>query len=98
MCRTIGSSSITSGSAMSAPSSSADGWSSRLEPLRPHENVLFRPDDPRLGDRIVSWHGDISALAHGRAVIVGFPQDEGVRRNAGRVGAAQAPAEIRRWL
>jgi formimidoylglutamase len=33
-----------------------------------------------------------------RPVIVGFPQDEGVRRNGGRVGAALAPAEIRRWL
>ena len=31
-------------------------------------------------------------------MIVGFPQDEGVRRNGGRVGAAQAPAELRRWL
>src|SRR5205085_1304444 len=49
-------------------------------------------------DRIVSWHGNLSALVPGRAVIVGFPQDEGVRRNAGRVGAALAPAEIRRWL
>jgi formiminoglutamase len=98
MCQTIASSSITSGLAMSAPSSSEAGWSSRLEPLRPHENVLFRPDDPRLGDRIVSWHGDLSAPVRGRAVLVGFPQDEGVRRNMGRTGAAQAPAEIRRWL
>jgi formiminoglutamase len=31
-------------------------------------------------------------------VLVGFPQDEGVRRNQGRPGAALAPAEIRRWL
>jgi formiminoglutamase len=31
-------------------------------------------------------------------VIVGFPQDEGVRRNGGRVGAALAPNAIRRWL
>jgi formimidoylglutamase len=29
---------------------------------------------------------------------VGFPQDEGVRRNHGRPGAAEAPREIRRWL
>ncbi len=34
----------------------------------------------------------------GRGVIVGFPQDEGVRRNHGRPGAAEAPDEIRRWL
>jgi formiminoglutamase len=31
-------------------------------------------------------------------VLVGFPQDEGIRRNGGRVGAAEAPREIRRWL
>lgn len=31
-------------------------------------------------------------------VLVGFPTDEGVRRNGGRPGAAHAPAEIRRWL
>jgi formiminoglutamase len=31
-------------------------------------------------------------------VLIGFPQDEGVRRNQGRPGAAAAPDEIRRWL
>jgi formiminoglutamase len=31
-------------------------------------------------------------------VLIGFPQDEGVRRNHGRAGAAAAPAEIRRWF
>ncbi len=31
-------------------------------------------------------------------MLIGFPQDEGVRRNGGRVGAAEAPREIRRWL
>ncbi len=74
------------------------GWSSRLEPPRAHENVFERADDPRLSEKIVRWHGDLSALVPGRAVILGFPQDEGVRRNGGRVGSAQAPAEIRRWL
>lgn len=33
-----------------------------------------------------------------RAVLIGFPVDEGVRRNGGRAGAARAPAEIRRFL
>jgi formiminoglutamase len=47
---------------------------------------------------IESWTGDPAALRPGRAVLVGFPQDEGVRRNGGRPGAAEAPAEIRRWL
>jgi formiminoglutamase len=31
-------------------------------------------------------------------VLLGFPQDEGVRRNQGRVGAAVAPREIRQWF
>jgi formiminoglutamase len=44
------------------------------------------------------WQGDPAALLSGRAVLIGFPQDEGVRRNGGRVGAAEAPNEIRRWL
>ncbi|HEY8506555.1 MAG TPA: formimidoylglutamase [Gemmataceae bacterium] len=34
----------------------------------------------------------------GRAVLVGFPQDEGVRRNGGRAGAAGAPDALRRFL
>ena len=55
-------------------------------------------DDPRLGDKLLPWRGDPNVLTPGRAVLVGFPQDEGVRRNGGRAGAAEAPAEIRRWL
>jgi formiminoglutamase len=57
-----------------------------------------RPDDPRLGEFIERWDGDPAALRPGRAVLVGFPQDEGVRRNGGRPGAAEAPREVRRWL
>jgi formiminoglutamase len=57
-----------------------------------------RPDDPRLGEVIEFWHGDPDALGPGRAVLIGFPQDEGVRRNSGRVGAAEAPDAIRCWL
>jgi len=37
-------------------------------------------------------------LEAGRPVLVGFPQDEGVRRNRGRPGAAAAPPAIRHWL
>ncbi len=44
------------------------------------------------------WTGALADIPAGRPVIVGFPQDEGVRRNGGRVGAAQAPDESRRWL
>jgi formiminoglutamase len=73
-------------------------WSTRLEPARPPEDLPRRPDDPRLGEVIEPWRGDPAALAPGRAVLLGFPQDEGVRRNGGRVGTAEAPREIRRWL
>src|SRR5437763_1288604 len=83
---------------MSGGSSSVAGWSSLLEPAVPPTDSLRRPDDPRLGEIVEFWKGDPAALKPGRAVIVGFPQDEGVRRNGGRVGAAEAPREIRRWL
>jgi formiminoglutamase len=59
---------------------------------------LPRPDDPRLGEVIEEWNGDPAAVRPGRAVLVGFPQDEGIRRNGGRVGAADAPDAIRYWL
>jgi formiminoglutamase len=53
------------------------------------------PNDPRLGE----WVGrGENAYASADVVILGCPQDEGVRRNGGRPGAATAPAEIRRWL
>ena len=38
-------------------------------------------------------------LGHvGDVVLVGFPHDEGVRRNGGRVGAAKAPDVVRKWV
>jgi formiminoglutamase len=52
-------------------------------------------DDPRIG-HLLGTHlsdGDVP-----RAVLLGFPSDEGVHRNGGRVGAAGAPDEIRRML
>src|SRR5690348_1472209 len=83
---------------MSNASSSAAGWSTRLEPVAPPDDLPRRPDDPRLGEVVEFWRGDPAALRPGRPVLIGFPQDEGVRRNGGRVGAAEAPREIRRWL
>jgi formiminoglutamase len=44
------------------------------------------------------WRGDAGALTPGRPVLVGFPQDEGVRRNHGRVGAAAGPRDVRHAL
>jgi formiminoglutamase len=50
------------------------------------------PHDPRLGRILGSRLGKDEAP---RAVLVGFPSDEGVRRNGGRVGAAGGPKAIR---
>ena len=52
-------------------------------------------DDPRLGHLLGRALEDAGAA---RTVLVGFPCDEGVRRNGGRVGAAAAPEAIRRHL
>ncbi len=55
---------------------------------------MSTPDDPRIGDLL----GRLLAGAAARVAIVGFPSDEGVRRNGGRPGAAAGPTEIRRFL
>jgi formiminoglutamase len=83
---------------MPGGSSNAVGWFSRLEPVPRPEDVFRRPDDPRLGEVVEFWRGDLADLRPGRAVLVGFPQDEGVRRNHGRAGAAAAPHDIRHAL
>jgi formiminoglutamase len=83
---------------MSGESSSAAEWFTRLEPAVRPDLLPRRPDDPRLGEVVEFWDGDPSAIRLGRPVLIGFPQDEGVRRNGGRVGAAEAPREIRRFL
>ncbi len=84
---------------MSGESSSKDEWFSLLEPGAQERDPLApREDDPRLGEIVEFWRGDMAALKPRRGVIVGFPQDEGVRRNQGRSGAAAAPNEIRRFL
>lgn len=50
-------------------------------------------DDPRLGDLIVQHR-----INDPKVVLIGFPSDEGVRRNGGRPGAAEAPQHIRKAL
>ncbi|MFN8475798.1 MAG: formimidoylglutamase [Anaerolineae bacterium] len=66
--------------------------------LRPDPSLFFSRDDPndvRLGEVVRSDSTDYNA-AH--VVILGCPQDDGVRRNGGRTGASAAPTEIRRAL
>jgi formiminoglutamase len=65
---------------------------------KPAESLLFKRNDlndPRLGE-VVKIDPTDYALA--KVIILGCPQDEGVRRNKGRVGAAHAPDEIRRYF
>lgn len=66
--------------------------------MRPDLGRYYRRGDPydvRLGEMIVS---EPTAYNHANVVLLGCPQDEGVYRNGGRVGAAQAPEAIRRAL
>jgi formiminoglutamase len=63
---------------------------------RPDAELFFSrgdANDPRLGESVSAEPGD---LENAEIVILGCPQDEGVRRNKGRAGAALAPVEIRR--
>jgi formimidoylglutamase len=75
--------------------------------LAPTPRELFftrnDPEDPRLGDvvqRFDAAAGVRPERGEKRALIgiLGAPQDEGVRRNKGRLGAKDAPNEIRRAL
>jgi formiminoglutamase len=61
---------------------------------RPNRDLFFRKNDAndvRLGETIPTNDYEKSAV-----VILGCPQDEGVSRNGGRIGAALAPDAIRR--
>ncbi len=65
---------------------------------RPDSTLFFKsadPNDKKLGD-IVAYREE--EYAKSKFVIVGCPQDEGVKRNNGRVGAAEAPDRIRQAL
>lgn len=70
-----------------------------FEQIRPvNPELLFHKNDPndvRLGEVVKTDHVHYEGCA---VVIIGCPQDEGVRRNGGRVGAAQAPDAIRNAL
>lgn len=74
---------------------------------RPDPSLFFsngNPEDSRFGDVTARPAGDLVEDPVGaipdsvRAVIVGVPQDLGVQRNGGRVGAAGGPEAIRKRL
>lgn len=53
------------------------------------------PDDPRVGHLLARA---LAPDAAARVALVGFPVDQGVQRNGGRGGAAEAPRRIREQL
>jgi formiminoglutamase len=62
---------------------------------RPNGDLFFTrndKNDPRLGEIVKRAESDYAAS---EIVILGCPQDEGVRRNNGRPGAEHAPSAIR---
>lgn len=62
---------------------------------RPNPDLFFSrndKNDPRLGEIVKREEAD---YASAEIVILGCPQDEGVRRNNGRPGAEHAPSAIR---
>ena len=62
---------------------------------RPNGDLFFSrndKNDPRLGEIVGRDQNDYAAA---NVVVLGCPQDEGVRRNNGRAGAEHAPASIR---
>lgn len=65
------------------------------EATRPNPEVLFKRNDPndrRLGEVVLTTQ---ETYARASVVLLGLPQDEGVARNGGRIGASQAPDAIR---
>jgi formiminoglutamase len=57
--------------------------------------------DPADGELAVRWHQMVKPLKFGAppgVVLIGFPSDEGVRRNGGRPGAQDGPQAIRAAL
>lgn len=63
---------------------------------RPSEELFFErkdQNDLRLGETVSRETADYAAA---QIVILGCPQDAGVARNGGRIGAAAAPNEIRK--
>ena len=65
---------------------------------RPAHDLFYQRNDPndvRLGECVLY---DIADYDQSRVVLLGLPQDEGIQRNKGRLGAKDAPDEIRKAL
>lgn len=56
-----------------------------------------KPGDPRIC-HLLQIHSDGDLPDGCKVALLGFPSDEGVKRNGGRPGAAEGPNKIREWL
>lgn len=57
-----------------------------------------KANDPRLGERAQSVQKIAKATSPASYMVGGFPDDEGIRINGGRLGASHAPDTIRKYL
>ncbi len=68
----------------------------------PHRDLFFSkhdPLDPRLGDIAKSTMEFAKVETGSRTIaIIGYPDDEGIKLNGGRVGANEGPDRIRKYL
>ena len=68
--------------------------------LTPSQNDLYfsknDPQDIRLGD--LAKQNSTATPEPGDIAIIGYPDDEGIKLNGGRVGSALAPKTIRQFL
>ncbi len=65
---------------------------------RPHASLFAQghdPKDPRMGAFVQNQPEDYKSA---QVVIIGCPEDEGIRRSRGRPGARRSPEEIRKAL
>ena len=74
--------------------------SSKLEDMTDSSLTNWTGRDDGPGPEHARWHNRIQAVdpTQPGVALLGFASDEGVRRNQGRVGAAQGPAAIRAAL
>jgi formiminoglutamase len=76
----------------------------QLKHLNPVEKFFTKndPEDPRLGDYAKSLSENSQSkdlqLDSDSIVIVGYPDDEGIANNGGRIGAKEAPQKIREFF
>lgn len=70
-----------------------------IVPTEPH--LFFSkndPEDPRLGEYFKAITFNPAEFASNDVVVIGYPDDEGIKMNGGRTGAAEGPKLIRQFL